>query len=839
MAATYNIKGTSTSQFQIGKTGQKIVNSGNDLHLETSSGTVVIDPQSPSTSPSLDIKSSSKKISFLTSTSDIAFTSLDGSVSYGNITSSSTGITIDILNASALSINGYSVPNPASADIGQVLQKGSSVLEWATPSGGSGSIGISQEGTSVSSSVSNINFTGSGVAVTSGSGGTVNVAIAGPTTSLIQQITSTSETGTVTFSSIPGTFDDLYLVVEGNVSGGATDILMSVNSDTSSIYSAATWNRYGADQSRAIYPARITVMEGSTAYSSNLASLTTIQIPSYAVSGIGKRASANQQYADTTSTFSTVYEWNWDGTAAITHLELWPASGTFSVGTVFKLYGRPAAGSSTTGGSSTLSGLTDVNLTTSPTDGQALIWDNATSKWIAGSVSSGSFLALSGGTMTGNIAMGTHSITGLSDPSSAQDAATKHYVDNISTTLTGDVTGSGSGSFATTLANSGVTAGTYTKLTVNAKGLITAGTNLTTLSGYGITDAINSSSATTTATANKLLYLNGSAQLPADITGNSATATKLATSRTISLTGDGTASMSFDGSGNATSALTLANSGVTAGTYSSVTVNAKGLVTAGTNPAVAASSLSGTTLASGVITSSLTSVGTLGSLSVTGGVTAGSFTGDGSALTNVAVQTITNGTSSITIPSSGGNINFNVASTAGVVSISATGATVTGNWTTTGNIVSGSGTGGTISGANLVSANYLQGTINTAAQPNITSVGTLTGLAVAGTITTTVGYNIPSVTTGIVAAGASQGTATALSTQVNIVSSTPSSTGVILPTPTIGMRITVANTDANALLVYPPSGSAINALSTNNGYSVAAGTAVDFIAISSTLWYTK
>ena len=39
-------------------------------------------------------------------------------------------------------------------------------------------------------------------------------------------------------------------------------------------------------------------------------------------------------------------------------------------------------------------------------------------------------LPLAGGTMSGNIAMGTNSITGMADPSSAQDAATKNYVDS-------------------------------------------------------------------------------------------------------------------------------------------------------------------------------------------------------------------------------------------------------------------------------------------------------------------------------------------------------------------------------------------------------------------------
>jgi hypothetical protein len=40
-------------------------------------------------------------------------------------------------------------------------------------------------------------------------------------------------------------------------------------------------------------------------------------------------------------------------------------------------------------------------------------------------------LALSGGTMTGAIAMGTNKITGMGDPTNAQDAATKNYIDTL------------------------------------------------------------------------------------------------------------------------------------------------------------------------------------------------------------------------------------------------------------------------------------------------------------------------------------------------------------------------------------------------------------------------
>ena len=55
---------------------------------------------------------------------------------------------------------------------------------------------------------------------------------------------------------------------------------------------------------------------------------------------------------------------------------------------------------------------------------------------------------------------------------------------------------------------------------------------------------------------------------------NPADAAKLTTPRTFSISGDGSApAVSFDGSGNVALALTLAGSGVTAGTYTKLTVD--------------------------------------------------------------------------------------------------------------------------------------------------------------------------------------------------------------------------------------------------------------------------
>lgn len=246
-------------------------------------------------------------------------------------------------------------------------------------------------------------------------------------------------------------------------------------------------------------------------------------------------------------------------------------------------------------------------------------------------------------------------------------------------TLTGDVTGSGTGSFAATLAATGVTAGTYNNVTVNAKGLVTTGSNadyatltgVQTLTNKSLVDSstffvddgdatrkaqfqvsaitvgqtrtyalpdVNGTVVTTgdTATVSNTMLagaidqtklaggipngklVNSSVTIGSTVLSLGNTAASLAGLTSVAattFTGNLTGNVTGALTGNASTATTLAN----ARTINGVSFDGSANITV----TAAAGTLTGATLASGVTASSLTSVGTLTTLNVNGAANLG------------------------------------------------------------------------------------------------------------------------------------------------------------------------------------------------------------------------
>jgi hypothetical protein len=116
----------------------------------------------------------------------------------------------------------------------------------------------------------------------------------------------------------------------------------------------------------------------------------------------------------------------------------------------------------------------------------------------------------SGSTMSGALAMGTNKITGVGDPTNAQDVVTKYYLDNVvlaPSNLTGPITSTGA---ATTVASQTGTGSTFV--------MNTSPTLVTPVLGVATATSINS----TTIPSSKTLVATDSTQyvVPSQ-TGNS------------------------------------------------------------------------------------------------------------------------------------------------------------------------------------------------------------------------------------------------------------------------------------------------------------------------------
>lgn len=523
------------------------------------------------------------------------------------------------------------------------------------------------------------------------------------------------------------------------------------------------------------------------------------------------------------------------------------------------------------------------------------IWDETNDYWSSWGRAIGNVSSLAATTVTSTNAtatLGTFTTANVGTLNVTTINGTVAQADKLTTARTiavqGDVAGSSSfdgtanATITAALSTTGVSAGTYTKVTVDTKGRVSVGADLnssdvTTALGFTpVSQSALNSNAVSTATPNSIVFRDATASFSANVvtaagfvgplTGLASSATVLQTSRNIALSGDVAGTASFNGSADASITTTLANSGVTAGTYGnattipSFTVDAKGRVTSVSSVSFSAGGVTSVAGKTGVVTLASADItdataSNTGSTLVlrdgSGNFAAGTITAalSGNASTATTLQTARN---IILSGDVAGTASFNGSADAAVT---ATLANVNGSAGSFGSNTQVATF--TVNAKGLVTASS-----NVSIAFPVTSVASKTGavtLAVGdvsgaaplasptftGTPSTSgtfqVGTNLlRSVTTAISAAGSTQGTATGLTTDVNVVSSSTAGTqfGVRLPAATTGMTITVINTSANSIAVYPATGGTIDALASNAAFTLGSGARLQFIATSSTQWYS-
>jgi len=153
-------------------------------------------------------------------------------------------------------------------------------------------------------------------------------------------VTSTSLTATtvaVTFSSIPATWTDLVLVVQGTwTSSNTQDIYLQFNGDTGSNYQ--TGRTLAVTSTSVVFPdgnLTSTVINCGL-LSSNAASMSIWHILNYSATNTGKPVHGRS----TTPEYNSFGTGCWRSTSAITSIKIYNSTSlNFTTGTVFSLYG--------------------------------------------------------------------------------------------------------------------------------------------------------------------------------------------------------------------------------------------------------------------------------------------------------------------------------------------------------------------------------------------------------------------------------------------------------------------------------------------------------------------
>ena len=427
----------------------------------------------------------------------------------------------------------------------------------------------------------------------------------------------------------------------------------------------------------------------------------------------------------------------------------------------------------------------DITLTlpaVAPTTGQVLKSGSTatTLEWATDSATDATKLPLAGGTMSGAIAMGTSKITGLGDPTGAQDAATKTYVDTADAlklnlaggTLTGNLTLNAQSDVRFADADSSAYVALQAPSTVGSSYTLTLpaadGTNGQALISDGSGNLSFTSISTGAAGSNTQVQFNNSGAFAgsSSLTFNSGTGALTATSFVGALTGNVTGNASGSSgscTGNAATASLSTEFTVTANNTADETVyplfvdGATGSQGAETDTGLSYNPSSGL----------LTSTGFVGALTgnVTGNTSGSAGSCTGNAATATALATARNiggvsfdGTAAIDLPGVNASGTQDTSGTAAVATAFTTTANNSTDETvypvfvdgTTGSQGAETDTGltynpssglltstafaGALTGNVTGNASGSAATVTGAAQSAITSLGTLTALVVNGNL---------------------------------------------------------------------------------------------------------
>ena len=161
---------------------------------------------------------------------------------------------------------------------------------------------------------------------------------AGSTYEPIATYTATGSITSYTFSSVPSTYTDLIVVIQGSTSGEA-GLGLEFNGDTATNYSMTLMygNGSSAASARSFNIAKIDIGRMDTTQSNSI-----FHIMNYANTTTNKTVLARGN--DNALVTATVGLWR--STAAINAVKIYGSatgSGTFSTGTTFTLYGIKAA----------------------------------------------------------------------------------------------------------------------------------------------------------------------------------------------------------------------------------------------------------------------------------------------------------------------------------------------------------------------------------------------------------------------------------------------------------------------------------------------------------------